>query len=249
MASGRMATIGERGESNIFREMERLVPAMKTNLPLQPTVRAPMIRQLNIFFLVALYAGVALPQTEPTYVLKHGWMQCDDERDVIDIADASSTGTEWFKTIWEKVVKGACTGGMKFPQRVTSVMEKRTPADHTYYCFNLLEQGELSPSGDGHIFQVAIGEHLCAPANMVTTVDAELAARTGDFDVVADYDVFVSATCREGGLVKVRKNDDGAWFRTSLGFPWKRPYFIEDVPAGQDRSKAIRDGCKGADVQ
>jgi hypothetical protein len=199
---------------------------------------------LLVLCILLLFSNLASSQTEPLYMLKFNWMKCSNEQDVIDLANVLYK-TEWMKTVSAKIITGACTKPSMWIERVTSVTEKRTPTGRTYYCFDLLE---LVQSPGLLEFKAVPGEHLCIPPYMLTTVDAELSSRTGDFDIIYDEEMWAAASCIEGGRVQLRK-ESGALFRTAQYLPWKSPKFVFDVPAGQDVSKALREGCKGVDVQ
>lgn len=213
-----------------------------------------VLQHMRYHWLQALSALVCITFTglvhaeSPLYMLKHNWMQCANESDVIDLAD-TKTQLDLLREGWTKFISGRCTAPNLPMWRVSQLTEKRTPKGQLYYCFNRIELTQVGEPQNQIYEETTLEERECVPSFMLSTVDAELRARKGDYTVRVNDPGFTKAFCTEGGHVQLRKTENGL-FRTVFDLPWKHPpYFVWDVPAGTDIHTAIREGCKGADVR
>lgn len=173
----------------------------------------------------------ALGWSEETFLLKARHILCDKEQDIADLVDIADEAQRREKYLLD-LSQGKCTAPMPAMTQVVNLKKKRTAKGNVYYCFNLYSLSVVFPNIE------------CAPPDFVTTLDAEVRSRTGDYRLLRDTDAEKGARCAEAGSVYLVKRQDG-WVRKARIFPvqMQRETRID----ANDFPRAIRDGCKGVD--
>ncbi|AZP12549.1 hypothetical protein [Undibacterium parvum] len=196
-----------------------------------------------LVLIVALLSAFALQAAEfDAHFLTYDHMSCPSEQDVAELA-AIHDDMELRPALERKVLSGACTAPKIAMRQIVQLTKRTTVGRGFYYCFKGVEF-EVVSYDPLSLVEVIRDEIECAPAFFVTTLRTELARRKGDFVIKGEGPFAVKARCVEGGTVSLHKRD-GDWWRSSEVFPLVR----HEINVGQaDVAIAIRDGCKGVDV-
>ncbi len=162
---------------------------------------------------------------------------CNDPKDVAEVVDAPVVRLR----IVQKVLSGECLSNATLPPRRISAPETRTsPGGKRYVCFREAksDEGEFYP------------DLYCALDSSVTTLAAEFARRTGEFEVLRHDTTgpteIVKVRCTEGGELTLMKEKE-RFIRVSFLFAnvASRLAYV----AARDLETALRDGCKGAEYR
>jgi hypothetical protein len=166
---------------------------------------------------------------------------CNDPKDVAEIVDAPVVRVR----IAQKVLSGECLSNSTLPPRRISAPETRTsPGGKRYVCFR-----EAASETDERFHP----DPYCARESSVITLAAEIARRTGDYEVL-QHDTtgpteIAKVRCLEGGtLTLVRPPGKARYIRLPFVFmavARTQAAFAE----ADDLDTAMRDGCKGADYR
>lgn len=209
-------------------------------------------RTVNLLFPLLLWLLVDVRvagATEPDrYILKEGHMLCANEVIVMALADAKSPD-ELQRLITKAINAELCTSQDRPITNISSVVRKRTARGNSYYCFKELEMETSGPTDDLKFSEVEVDQVHCAIQSMVSTLDAELRSRRGDFTLVDTSPTFLMARCKEGGTVSIVKEDD-RYYRSVWNLPWRNiAQYLPRVQVQGDLNEAMREGCKGSDVR
>lgn len=188
----------------------------------------------------ALLAAAPANARAETWLFTYGLL-CNDPKDVAEVVDAPVVRLR----ILQKVLSGACLSNGTLPPRRISPPETRTsPGGKRFVCFR---EAASEKAEEFHNFG-------CAPEGSVTSLSAELARRTGEYEVL-QHDTtgaseVVKVICREGGtLTLARPAGRARYVRMPFVFmavALAREPFAE---VDGDLETAMRQGCKGADYR
>jgi hypothetical protein len=200
-------------------------------------VRTPMRNKIAI---VLLTASTSLPTLavggEPFLLLRSWHFSCPEKHVAAleTILDAQST-EQRNEAIKRAIYSGACGRVSEASIQIVGVKQKRSPGGANYNCFRELDafdQRDLGP--------------FCAASLFVSSIDAEIKTRTGAYRVTREEETGIKADCIAGGKLIIFKQTRG-WERMSLVFPKRLDPPTRKI--SQDRERALRDGCKGADYK
>lgn len=190
-----------------------------------------MVKQIAFIFIIFNFPGLVF--AESISMLKAGYFECD-EQDILEIVDLDEP--EFRTKIFSKIFQGICSSH-KADHVIDEVAEKKSQKGRTYLSYRYKDMWG----------SVTEGTHYTLP-DFITTLKDLVECRKGTYTLVIDNKHTKMAECTEGGIVDLRKEDEG-WHRVTAGiFSIDRRFDdIKDNLVGNDIQRALTEGCKGVD--